>query len=327
MSTAVKPTTTTTTTTTTTSSSPPTMDHRPALVRDALANDQPLYYFGLGSNMLRSKLEGRSADGKKIEVMSFEPAVVPGHRLSFNLRGFIPLEPAMGALEPVDSSDASLSVPLVKYHKPECHGALVKLTPENYERVMRSEGVGTSPAPRGYEEIVVTAVPYGNDATPVQAIALRAKPLSRLPKDACPSARYMKLLREGAAELGLQHCYQEFLASIPVQETPKWLRHLAVNNMVFTLTMSAGFAGQSMVREIQSWFLHRAYVPSTAPRLQRTVSDVAVASVLLPGSIFGVLIRTFKYYTKSEYSPFLKRILSLIHEHENTAPQSADAKA
>lgn len=308
-------------------SSSPTMDHRPALVRDALANDQPLYYFGLGSNMLRSKLEGRSPDGKKIEVLSFEPAVVSGYRLSFNLRGFIPLEPAMGALEPIESSSSSLSIPLVKYHKPECHGALVQLTPENYERVMRSEGVGTSPSPHGYEEMVVTAVPYGNDATPVLAIALRAKPSSRLPRDACPSARYMKLLREGAAELGLKPCYQEFLASIPVQETPKWLRHLAVNNMVFTLTMSAGFASHSIVREMQSWLLHRAYVPSTAPRLQRTVSEVAVASVLLPGSIVGVLIRAFKYYTKSEYSPFLKRILSLIHEHESAASPSAGATA
>ena len=84
-----------------------------------------------------------------------KPAVVPGHRLAFNMRGFVPLEPGMGSLEPVNAT----SKPLLAYEEPECHGALIKLKPDMYERVMRSEGVGNpnQTSPQGYEEIVVTA--------------------------------------------------------------------------------------------------------------------------------------------------------------------------
>jgi hypothetical protein len=120
---------------------------RPALVQEELEKKKKhddetvvLYYFGLGSNMLRSKFENRGVNGSKIEILSMEPAVVPNHRLSFNLRGFLPLEPGMGSLEPV--VDSSSSQPLHAYAQPECHGALIALTVENYEKVMRSEGVG-----------------------------------------------------------------------------------------------------------------------------------------------------------------------------------------
>ena len=132
-------------TTTAAAATPPSLE-RPALVTEALTRrDAPLYYFGLGSNMLRSKLENRGVNGSnstssKIEVLGMQPAVVPGYRLSFNMRGFAPLEPGMGSLEPVTNSS---SQPLLAYDKPECHGALVLLTPDNYEKVMASEGVGS----------------------------------------------------------------------------------------------------------------------------------------------------------------------------------------
>ena len=76
---------------------------RPDLVLDALEHDKPLYYFGVGSNLSRKKLEGRSICGKKIHVLSMEPCIIPNHRLAFNTRGFPPLEPAMGSLEPLPS--------------------------------------------------------------------------------------------------------------------------------------------------------------------------------------------------------------------------------
>jgi hypothetical protein len=145
---------------------------RPALVQEALNKNKHdetvvLYYFGLGSNMLRSKLENRGVNGSKIEILSMEPALVPNHRLSFNLRGFLPLEPGMGSLERV--VDSSSSQPLHAYAQPECHGALIALTVENYEKVMRSEGVGHANATNnpGYEEVVVTAIPYDRRKKPV----------------------------------------------------------------------------------------------------------------------------------------------------------------
>ena len=77
---------------------------RPDLVLDALEHNKQLYYFGVGSNNLsRKKLEGRSICGKKIHVLSMEPCIIPNHRLAFNTRGFPPLEPAMGSLEPLPS--------------------------------------------------------------------------------------------------------------------------------------------------------------------------------------------------------------------------------
>ena len=76
---------------------------RPDLVLDALEHNKQLYYFGVGSNLSRKKLEGRSICGKKIHVLSMEPCIIPNHRLAFNTRGFPPLEPAMGSLEPLPS--------------------------------------------------------------------------------------------------------------------------------------------------------------------------------------------------------------------------------
>jgi hypothetical protein len=49
-----------------------------------------LYYFGVGSNMLRSKIENRGINGTTINILHIEPAVVYGHRLAFNMRGFPP---------------------------------------------------------------------------------------------------------------------------------------------------------------------------------------------------------------------------------------------
>jgi hypothetical protein len=190
---------------------------RPQLVRDALEKKRDLYYFGLGSNMLRSKLENRSVCGNKIKVKSMEAAVIKGHRLAFNMRGFPPLEPGMGSLEPVVDKEKNGHKPLKQYKDgDECHGALVRLSPEDYEKVMRSEGVGSGNPNQGYEEVVVTAIPYNKMKRPVQAVALRARDHVRLSFDPAPSLRYMKILRQGAEELGIKPCYREYLEEHPV---------------------------------------------------------------------------------------------------------------
>ena len=130
---------------------------RPEIISQA-GEDGILHYFGVGSNMLKSKLINRGLNGSKIDVLDFRPALVRGHRLAFNMRGLPPLEPGMGALEPDDSEGAV------------CHGALCTMTAREYEKVWRSEGGGT--ATPGYEEIIVRAQPYGSQQT-VAAIALR----------------------------------------------------------------------------------------------------------------------------------------------------------
>lgn len=285
---------------------------RPALVQEALANqDKVMYYFGLGSNMLRSKLENRGVNGSKIEILEMEPAVVSNHRLSFNMRGFLPLEPGMGSLEPVDSDSKALHA----YDQPECHGALVTLTPENYEKVMQSEGVGPNVTNPGYEEVVVTVIPYDKRKNPVQAVALRARPHVRLKKDPCPSERYMAMLKEGAAELQLVPDYQKFLSKHPVQKSPAWLKRIALYNLIFNFTLSFTLKWRGLSR-LQSWCLFKVYVPSTATALQRIVSDVLMGFMLLPGAWLGVAYRLFLKATSREVSPVIQRFILMVEGHK-----------
>jgi len=57
---------------------------RPKFLLDALAANDDVYYFGVGSNLSRTRLENRSVCGKKIHPISFEPCVIYDFRLAFN---------------------------------------------------------------------------------------------------------------------------------------------------------------------------------------------------------------------------------------------------
>jgi len=289
---------------------------RPQLVIDALAKNKPIYYFGLGSNMSRKKIENRGVNGTKIHIMTMEAAIVPNYRLAFSLRGFPPLEPAMGSLESIHEDDdgGGSHSPILAYHRPECHGALVKLTPKNYEALMRSEGIdpnndhATTEQGRrrkqtgGYDEIVVEAFPYprgqGGRAgflhrrhpRSVQAIALRAKPQSRLSRDACPSSRYMTILREGAKELGLTPCYQQYLADHPIQgPLRKWEKREAFYNLIIIWTLSFRWKIR-LPSQIQSKLLYAVYSRPGDHFIRRWLGQVLTTMILLPGAIIGFLL-------------------------------------
>jgi len=45
---------------------------RPQLVQDAMTNKRPIYYFGVGSNLSREKVENRGINGTKIHCQSFQ---------------------------------------------------------------------------------------------------------------------------------------------------------------------------------------------------------------------------------------------------------------
>ena len=90
----------------TTSSTTPTSTStssykRPELITNALKNNDIVYYFGIGSNMLKSKVINRGLNGSKIEIIDMQPGYVRNYRLAFNVPGFPPLEPAMGGIEPI----------------------------------------------------------------------------------------------------------------------------------------------------------------------------------------------------------------------------------
>lgn len=349
---------------------------RPQLVQDALLlhdqqhhgdnttttshHQQPtLYYFGVGSNMLRSKIEGRGINGSVIEVKSMQPALIRNQRLAFNMRGFAPLEPGMGSLEPAVSSSSEENSDhhqeasnnngaLLSYKNPsdgcyECHGALIELTVDNYVEVMRSEGVGVDRAEigsglggrrsanTGYEEIVVTAIPYDKDnrkQAPVQAIALRAKPGSRLRCDPCPSLRYMTILKQGAAELQLKPCYQEFLQRHPTQCNPLWLRKVAIYNMCGSFSLFGKFPWLSFLRTLQTSLLWAVYVPTiytgiddTASLLQSSrqfSSHVVSAVCLAPVAFVGILYKhIWVKLPRKQMSPMMMRFMSVLDSDED----------
>jgi hypothetical protein len=279
---------------------------RPQLVRDALDGNKLIYYFGLGSNMSREKLQNRGVNGTSIGILKMEAAVVPGYRLAFNLRGLPPLEPGMGSLEPIDAK----SKPVLTYDSGECHGALVRLTPENYEKVMRSEGVGNGKSDQGYEEIVVDAYPYSRQDRPVKAVALRARSHVRLNFDPCPSARYMNILREGAKELGLKPCYQDFLARHPVQELAAWQRKQALYNLMFTLSMSKILKWRGL-STLQNRLVFLVYAGASASSPVKLASNFLTTFILLPGSAAGFIIfQSLEAVGKTP--PFMTRMMSLL---------------
>lgn len=258
---------------------------RPALVTDSLENGRPIYYFGLGSNMSRKKIENRGLNGTKIEIQSMEAAVVPNYRLAFNLRGFPPIEPGMGSLEPVNSGAKAL----LTYEHGECHGALIQLTPEHYENVMRSEGVGLGRNDQGYEEIIVDAYPYGQPKTPVKAVALRARDHVRLNYDPRPSARYMTILKEGAKELGLRPCYQHFLERHPVQVLTKWQRKEAIFNILFMFSFSSLLKWRGL-SQLQNRLVFLFYPSDSSPQLVRIFGNTMTTLILLPGALMGLIL-------------------------------------
>ena len=284
---------------------------RPDLVQEALEKGEPLYYFAMGSNLSRKKLENRGSNGTQIELLSMEAGYVPNYRLAFNLKGFPPIEPGMGALEPIDESSSnttssSSSRPLLKYTGNECHGALVRLTPENYEKVMKSEGVNGAKT-QAYDEIVVNVHPYRIPSTSVKAISLRARDHARLGKDACPSLRYMTILREGAQELGLKPCYQKFLAEHPTQKImPHWLKKIAFYNLVFTASLSFRWKFRLWSR-IQSFLLYQFYIDPNS----HWSTDALTTVILLPGSLMGLVYYQF-LKKNGAMSPFIERFKSLL---------------
>ena len=133
--------------------------------RPSLLQSEKVFYLGVGSNLLASKVKTRSLNGT-ITPISTTAAYVPNSRLAFNLRGFPPFEPSMGGFEFSDTLGD------------ECHGNLMELSREDYEKLWLSEGGGhANPA---YEEVVVVVTPYGSGREPVQAIALRAREHARI---------------------------------------------------------------------------------------------------------------------------------------------------
>lgn len=117
-------------------------------------------------------------------------------------------------------------------------GIVYEVTLKDWRTIMRTEGAGSS-----YKEIVVPCIPITPSPgvpRPILARTLYASHADddgqtcawwrrltvgrRRPKAgyAQPSARYLKLLRDGAREHGLPESYQRYLASLHPYTMTHW---------------------------------------------------------------------------------------------------------
>ena len=172
----------------------------PALVAAALGLARPppatapdglcVEYFAIGSNMASRVFEGR----RGIKPSAKRPAVALDHALTFDVPGAGFAEPAFAAISSRTGS--------------ECHGVLYTISPLDWLRLCASEAV-----PVAYVPAFLTVECY--DGRRVEAVSLQAAP--GLPRrrggtdEPRPSARYLSLLRDGAAEAGLAPVWLEYL--------------------------------------------------------------------------------------------------------------------
>jgi hypothetical protein len=141
-------------------------------------------------------------------------------------------------------------------------GIAYLLTREEYERLLLSEGGRDG----GYKEIDVAVVPLV-DLTDKRVI--RCKSLgTRVPREnpnPLPSARYLSLLRTGAAEHEFPTAYQDYLDQLPIYTISSWrtevgrvlflLLWLPIIAFIFAMLTRKGKLGQvpGWVKRLQVW--------------------------------------------------------------------------
>lgn len=191
-----------------------------ALLRDP-SQYQPssstVLYLGYGSNLSAETFLGK----RNIKPLSQVNVVVPSISLVFDLPGIPYTEPCFANSRYREEKD----VQTTDYHKDRWHKGLVgvvyEVTKEDYAHIIATEGGGS-----GYQDVVVdcytltsdpkTKVPLNPEGTLAKAHTLLAPVAGRRsdPSYAQPSARYLKLITDGAAEHSLPYEYQDFLHQI-----------------------------------------------------------------------------------------------------------------
>lgn len=179
-------------------------------------------YLAYGSNLCNETFRGN----RGIRPLSQINVLVPSLRLTFDLPGIPYHEPCFANSANRDPESDTLTQS--DYHKDRWHkgmvGCVYEVTPSDYAHIIATEGGGSS-----YQDILVTCYPLPADSdtvpsspttAPFKAHTLFATispgtPRSRPdPSYAQPSARYLKLITDGAAELNLPQEYQVYLNNI-----------------------------------------------------------------------------------------------------------------
>jgi len=148
---------------------------------------------------------------RKQQPLKTIQAVAPGYVLRFDLPGLPYQEPAFSSIRGRFSEEED----------PDVIGIAYLLTGEEYERLWQSEGGRDG----GYIEIDLDVKQLA-DLTNNNAETIKCKSLStKTPREnphPLPSARYMSLIRGGAAEHKFPTKYQEYLATLPIYTISSW---------------------------------------------------------------------------------------------------------
>ncbi|GAB7353288.1 hypothetical protein MBLNU459_g3791t1 [Dothideomycetes sp. NU459] len=203
-------------------------------------------YLAYGSNLSKETFRGN----RGIKPLSQVNVQVPELRLTFDLPGIAYAEPCFANTArrdpendavsefPEKSELAGLATEEEDYHKNRWHkgliGVVYEVTPSDYAHIIATEGGGSS-----YQDVMVDCYPFVSSdpsepvplhpsTKPFQAHTLFApakEPGEQPPKNggrfqrpdtsyAQPSARYLKLITDGAAECQLPYEYQRYLNDI-----------------------------------------------------------------------------------------------------------------
>jgi hypothetical protein len=178
-------------------------------------------YLGYGSNLSAETFRGK----RNIKPLSQINVVVPALSLAFNLPGIPYTEPCFANSRYRDAVPNEKPLQPDDYHKDHWHKGLVgvvyEVTRADFVHIIATEGGGS-----GYQDVVVDCyalssnprdkVPSTAAGQPFKAHTLFAPAMDGRPDQsyAQPSARYLKLITDGAAEHSLPYEYQDFLHQI-----------------------------------------------------------------------------------------------------------------
>lgn len=206
----------------------------------SLEKHETFLYLAYGSNLCKETFRGV----RGIKPISQINVIVPTLRLTFDLPGIPYVEPCFAncAIRDPSGSDPE-PITDTEYHKDRWHkgmiGCVYEVTASDYAHIIATEGGGAS-----YQDILVSCFPLSSDpnekvplhpsnqpfkahtlfspapkssapADPSPGLIHTAGRLSRPdPSYAQPSARYLKLITDGAKELDLPAEYQDYLLDI-----------------------------------------------------------------------------------------------------------------
>ncbi|KAI1176303.1 hypothetical protein F4777DRAFT_547106 [Nemania sp. FL0916] len=168
-----------------------------------------VWYLAYGSNLASSKFIGdRGIIPRGVKVVS-----VPGFTLSMNSAGFPYREPSFASIGPFDLNAYPKEVELL--------GTAYLVSPEQYTRIIASEGGGTA-----YHEAQVevrTILEDGEKLNEGVAEVMNARTLfTMIPRqpEPRPSERYLNLIIDGAAEASYPESYQRHLKNLVSYQPP-----------------------------------------------------------------------------------------------------------